>query len=136
MVKKVMDIAFIGALLALPTAMEKLLPTGISAIALAAIFAAEISTADTGLYMLTTYFTNDIYKSFIKPKITTELLKMSRAVTFICGVLGVGMALLLPNIITALTIFHTLMSVSLTAPLLFGIFSTRPTATAASVSAI
>lgn len=123
--------------LALPTAMKELLPTWVSAIALAAVFAAEISTADTVLYMLTTSFTNDIFKTFIKPEITnTELLKMSRYVTFICGVLGIGMSLMLPNIITALSIFYTLMSVSLTAPLLFGIFSTRPTAAAASVSAI
>ncbi|MCT8978777.1 sodium:solute symporter family protein [Clostridium sp. CX1] len=123
--------------LALPTAMKELLPTWVSAIALAAVFAAEISTADTVLYMLTTSFTNDIYKTFFKPKTTDiELLKLSRYVTFICGVLGVGMSLLLPNIITALSIFYTLMSVSLTAPLLFGIFSNRPTAAAASVSAI
>lgn len=122
--------------LALPTAMKELLPTWVSAIALAAVFAAEISTADTVLYMLTTSFTNDIYKTFFKPKTTdTELLKLSRYVTFVCGVLGVGMSLLLPNIITALSIFYTLMSVSLTAPLLFGIFSNRPTAAAASVSA-
>ena len=123
--------------LALPTAMKELLPNGVSAIALAAVFAAEISTADTVLYMLTASFSNDIFKTFIKPKTTDiQLLKMNRIVTFVSGVLGIGMALILPNIITALTIFYTLMSVSLTAPLLFGIFSTRPTAASASVSAI
>ena len=123
--------------LALPTAMKELLPFWASAIALAAVFAAEISTADAVLYMLTTSFTNDIFKTFVKPNITdAELLKMSRVVTFAAGVLGVGMSLILPNIITALSIFYTLMSVSLTAPLLFGLFSTRPSAAAASVSAI
>jgi len=123
--------------LALPTAMAKMLPLGISAVALAAVFAAEISTADTVLYMLNGSFTNDIYKTFINPKLSdTGMLKMSRGVTFVSGVLGVILALFLPNIITALTIFYTLMSVSLTAPLLFGIFSTRPSAAAASVSAI
>ncbi len=123
--------------LALPTVIKELLPFWASAIALAAVFAAEISTADAVLYMLTTSFTNDIVKTFIKPKTTdAELLKMSRVVTFVAGVLGVGMSLILPNIITALSIFYTLMSVSLTAPLLFGLFSTRPSAAAASVSAI
>lgn len=123
--------------LALPTAMKELLPFWASAIALAAVFAAEISTADAVLYMLTTSVTNDIVKTFIKPKTTdAELLKMSRVVSFIAGILGVGMSLILPNIITALSIFYTLMSVSLTAPLLFGLFSTRPSAVAASVSAI
>ena len=123
--------------LALPTAMKELMPFWASAIALAAVFAAEISTADAVIYMLTTSFTNDIVKTFIKPETTdAELLKMSRVVTFGAGVLGVGMSLILPNIITALSIFYTLMSVSLTAPLLFGLFSTRPTAASASVSAI
>jgi len=123
--------------LALPTAMTKMLPLGISAIALAAIFAAEISTADTVLFMLNGSFTNDIYKTFINPNLTDKgMLTMSRVVTLVSGVLGVIIALFLPNIITALTIFYTLMSVSLTAPLLFGMYSTRPTAAAASVSAI
>lgn len=122
---------------ALPTAMMKMLPTAVSAIALAAVFAAEISTADTVLYMLNGSFTNDIYKTFINPNLSDEgVLKMSRIVTFVSGIAGVVIALFLPNIITALTIFYTLMSVSLTAPLLFGLFSTRPTAAAASVSAI
>ncbi|HWQ40988.1 MAG TPA: sodium:solute symporter family protein [Desulfosporosinus sp.] len=123
--------------LALPTVIKELLPFWASAIALAAVFAAEISTADAVLYMLTTSFTNDIVKTFIKPQTTdAELLKMSRVVTFVAGLLGVGMSLILPNIITALSIFYTLMSVSLTAPLLFGLFSTRPSAASASVSAI
>ncbi len=123
--------------LALPTAMVKMMPVGISAIALAAVFAAEISTADTVLYMLNGSFTNDIYKTFFNPNLSDDgMLKMSRGVTLVSGVAGVILALFLPNIISALTIFYTLMSVSLTAPLLFGIFSTRPSAAAASVSAI
>lgn len=123
--------------LALPTAMTELMPMAVSAIALAAIFAAEISTADTVLYMLNGSFTNDIYKTFVNPNLSDEgVLKMSRGVTIVGGVLGVIIALYLSSIISALTIFYTLMSVSLTAPLLFGLFSTRPTAAAASVSAI
>jgi solute:Na+ symporter, SSS family len=52
------------------------------------------------------------------------------------GGVGIGLAILLPNIITALTIFYSLMSVSLTAPMLFGLFSRRPSTAAAFVSAI
>lgn len=122
---------------ALPTAMTEMMPTAVSAIALAAVFAAEISTADTVLYMLNGSFTNDIYKTFINPNLSDKgVLKMSRIVTFTSGVIGVILAIYLSSIISALTIFYTLMSVSLTAPLLFGMFSTRPTAASASVSAI
>lgn len=123
--------------LALPMVMKEFMPFWVSAFALAAIFSAEVSAADAVLYMLTTSFTKDLYKTFINPEISDErLLKMSRIVTATAGLLGVGMAILLPNIITALSIFYSLMSVSLTAPLLFGLFSHRPSVVAAFSSAI
>lgn len=122
---------------ALPTAVTELMPTAVAAITIAAVVAAEISTADTVLYMLNGSFTNDIYRTFINPNLSDKgILRMSRGVTLVSGVLGVIIAIYLSSIISALTIFYTLMSVSLTAPLLFGLFSTRPTAAAASVSAV
>lgn len=123
--------------LALPTVMKEFLPFWASALALAAIFSAEVSAADAVLYMVTTSVTKDLYKTFISPDISdASLLRLSRIVTVGAGVAGVMMALILPNIITALSIFYSLMSVSLTAPLLFGLFSRRPSTTAAFISAI
>ncbi|HDK7139461.1 TPA: sodium:solute symporter family protein [Clostridium botulinum] len=123
--------------LALPMVMKNLMPFSVSALALAAIFAAEVSTADAVLYMLTTTFTEDIYKTFINPKIDDKnLLKTGRIVTIVGGILGVAMAFILPNIITALSIFYTLMSVSLTVPLLFGLFSEKPNTKIAFTSSI
>ena len=112
--------------LALPTAMKELMPFWISALALAAIFAAEVSTADAVLYMLSTSFTKDLYKTFFNPQVDdVQLLKVGRIVTVVGGLIGVIMALYMPNIITALQIFYSLMSVSLAAPFLFGLFSKR-----------
>lgn len=123
--------------LALPIVMKEFMPFWASAFALAAIFSAEVSAADAVLYMITTSFTKDLYKTFIKPETSDEeLLKMSRMVTAVAGILGISIALILPNIITALSIFYSLMSVSLTAPLLFGLFSRRPSTTAAFICAI
>jgi len=123
--------------LALPYVMKECMPFWASALALAAIFSAEVSAADAVLYMITSSFTKDIYKTFIKPDISDEkLLKSGRIVAVVAGGIGIGLAILLPNIITALTIFYSLMSVSLTAPLLFGLFSRRPSSTAAFISAI
>jgi SSS family solute:Na+ symporter len=123
--------------LALPIVMKEFMPFWASAFALAAIFSAEVSAADAVLYMITTSFTKDLYKTFIKPETSDEeLLKMSRLVTAVAGILGISIALILPNIITALSIFYSLMSVSLTAPLLFGLFSKRPSTTAAFMCAI
>lgn len=122
--------------LALPIVMKECMPFWASAFALAAIFSAEVSAADAVLYMITSSFTKDLYKTFIKPDISDEkLLKSSRIVTVVAGIVGASVAIILPNIITALSVFYSLMSVSLTAPLLFGLFSKRPSTTAAFVSA-
>jgi solute:Na+ symporter, SSS family len=123
--------------LALPMIMKECMPFWASAVALAAIFSAEVSAADAVLYMITTSFTQDIYKTFINPAISDKsLLSLSRVVTAAAGLIGVLLALLLPDIITALSIFYSLMSVSLTAPLLFGLFSKQPSTTAAFASAL
>ena len=123
--------------LALPTAMKNMMPFFAASLALAAIFAAEVSTADTVLYMLAGSLTNDIYKRFINPGITDKkLLTLSRVTTIICGILGVVLALRLESIISALTIFYSLMSVSLAAPLIFGLFTKRASNMGAIISAV
>ncbi|MBQ3398540.1 MAG: sodium:solute symporter family protein [Synergistaceae bacterium] len=112
--------------LALPSAMKEMMPFFAASLSLAGIFAAEVSTADTVLYMLAGSLTNDIYKRFMNPKIDDRnLLRLSRVVTVICGLIGVILALRLESIISALTIFYSLMSVSLSAPLVFGLFTKR-----------
>lgn len=122
--------------LALPTAMKEMMPFGISALALAAIFAAEVSTADAVLYMLATAFTKDLYQVLINPQVNEQqLLSVGRKVTVVGGVLGVIIALFMPNIITALQIFYSLMSVSLAAPFLCGLFSKRASVQGAFASA-
>ncbi len=123
--------------LALPTAMKNMMPFYAAIIALAAIFAAEVSTADTVLYMLAGSLVNDLYRRFINPNISDKkLLWSSRITSLICGIIGVFLALKLESIISALTIFYSLMSVSLSAPLIFGLFTKRASNFGAVLSAI
>ena len=123
--------------LALPTAMKEMMPFPIASLALAAIFAAEVSTADTVLYMLAGSITNDLYKRFLHPSLSDRgLLWGSRLTSVLCGALGVLLALRLESIISALTIFYSLMSVSLAAPLVFGLFTRRASNAGATLSAI
>lgn len=118
--------------LALPYIMTQGMPFWASAVALAAIFSAEVSAADAVLYMITTSFSQDIYKSFLNPAVSdAELLRVSRMVTIAAGIIGIFLAVVLPDVISALSIFYSLMSVSLTAPLLFGLFSKRASASSA-----
>ena len=121
--------------LALPMVMKEMLPIWIGALALAAIFAAEVSTADSVLFMITSSLTKDIYGTFIRKNISDqELLNVSRIVTILSGVASVILALYLPSIISSLSIFYTLMSVALTAPLIFGLYSKGANTAAALIS--
>ena len=122
--------------LALPTAMKEMMPFSIATLALAAIFAAEVSTADTVLYMLAGSITNDLFKRFLHPTLSDRgLLRGSRLVSLAAGIAGVFLALELNSIISALSIFYSLMSVSLAAPLVFGLFTRRASNAGAILSA-
>ena len=123
--------------LALPAAMKNMMPFYAACIALGAVFAAEVSTADTVLYMLAGSLVNDLYRRFINPRISDKaLLWASRGTSLVCGILGVILALRLESIISALTIFYSLMSVSLAAPLVFGLFTERASNAGAVISAL
>ena len=124
--------------LALPYIMKTTMPFWASALALAAIFSAEISAADAVLYMISTSFTKDLYKGFINPGVSSRKLILSnRIVTLLVGIIGIILAIILPDVISALKIFYALMSVSITAPLLYGLFTKRAsTAGAFSVTVI
>ena len=70
--------------------------------------------------MLATSLSKDLYKTFFHPEISDEeLLKVSRKLTVVCGIAGIFIACYMANIITALAIFYSLMTVSLAAPFLF-----------------
>jgi solute:Na+ symporter, SSS family len=91
--------------LALPKAMKEMMPFGISALALAAIFAAEVSTCDTVLYMLATSLSKDLLPDLLPARSgRCGPLKVSQKLTVVCGVVGVFIAYYMANIITALAI--------------------------------
>ncbi|HET8644667.1 MAG TPA: sodium:solute symporter family protein, partial [Vicinamibacteria bacterium] len=56
--------------LALPALMAEVLPGAVGALALAALFAAEISTADAVLFMLATSLSRDLYQAVLRPGAT------------------------------------------------------------------
>jgi SSS family solute:Na+ symporter len=115
--------------LALPRVMVELLPQWIGLLALAAILSAELSTCDAILFMLSSSLSVDLYKRFLEPGASqAQLLKVSRFAAIIGGVLGILIALALPSIIAALTIFYGLLAVALFVPTLFGLYSSRPQA--------
>jgi len=121
--------------LALPSAMKLLLPRWLGVWTLASIFSAELSATDAILFMLSTSLAVDLYKTFLNPGISQQrLLAVSRITSVCAGVLGILLAIILPSIITAVSIFYVLMAVSLFVPVLAGLYSRRVLSSAALAS--
>lgn len=103
------------------------LPTLLGTLGLAAVFSAEISSADAILFMLATSLSKDLYKRFIRPTASdAQVLKVARRAALAGGALSMILALLLPSVIDALKIFYALMAVCLFVPIVAGLYSRLP----------
>ena len=112
--------------LVLPTLLVQSLPWFMGTVALAAVFSAEVSTCDAILFMLSTSLSQDLYKRFLNPAASDQqVLKVARAAALLGGLAGVFLAVQLPNVIAALSIFYSLLGVSLFVPIIAGLYVTR-----------
>jgi SSS family solute:Na+ symporter len=115
-----------GRDLVLPTVMLEHLPPFFGALALAAIFSAEVSTCDAILFMLSTSLSQDLYKRFVNPAAADrQVLAVARGAALVGGAIGVLLAVLIPNVVAALTIFYSLLAVSLFVPVVGGLYTRR-----------
>ncbi len=112
--------------LVLPTLLAQSLPWFMSTVALAAVFSAEVSTCDAILFMLSTSLSQDLYKRFLNPAASDQqVLKVARAAALLGGLAGVFLAVQLPSVIAALSIFYSLLGVSLFVPIIAGLYVKR-----------
>lgn len=112
--------------LVLPTVLATELPVFIGALALAAVFSAEVSTCDAILFMLSTSLSKDLYKRFVNPAADDRrVLLVARLAAVAGGAAGVFLAIQLQTVIGALSIFYSLLSVSLFVPVIGGLFTRR-----------
>lgn len=115
-----------NAELALPSAMKLLLPKWLGFWTLASIFSAELSATDAILFMLSTSIAVDFFKTFVRPQVTQQGLLLANRVAMVgSAIVGVLLAIALPSIISAVSIFYGLIAVSLFVPMLAGIYSRR-----------
>ncbi|NLY20095.1 MAG: sodium:solute symporter family protein [Tissierellia bacterium] len=99
------------------------LPSGIKGICIAALIAAIMSTADS--YMLTgaTNFSVDIYKTKINPNASDkQMLIVTKIGVLAIGLIGLGFALVLPDIMSVWTLSSTAYVGGCLVPMLYGIF--------------
>ncbi|MGH9142306.1 MAG: sodium:solute symporter family protein [Vicinamibacterales bacterium] len=112
--------------LALPTILMRGLPAAIGTLGLAAVFSAELSAADAVLFMLTTSLSQDLYKRFVAPASSEQrILMVARVTTVVAGAFGTALAIASPTVIGLLSIFYTLLGVSLFVPILGGLYVAR-----------
>ncbi len=109
--------------LAMPSLLTEALPVWIGGLLLGALFAAEVSTADAVIFMLSTSLSRDLYQIFIAPEADDrQLVRATRLAALLSGTLGALLAILIPTVIDAITIFYTLLTAALFIPLVGGLY--------------
>ena len=87
--------------------------------ALAAVFSAELSTADAVLVMLATSGARDFYRGFVRPSAgDAEVLRVARVLALVGCVVGYLLTFVFDSVVSALTMFYSVMVVTLFAPIL------------------
>jgi SSS family solute:Na+ symporter len=115
--------------LALPMLFMHDVPFWVGALGLAAVFSAEVSAADAVLFMLATSLSQDLYKRFINPDASDQrVLRVARLASVLGGAGAVIVAFASKTVIDALSIFYTVLAVSLFVPVVAGLYMRRPRA--------
>jgi SSS family solute:Na+ symporter len=122
---------------ALPMLLVHSVPPLVGAIGLAAVFSAEISASDAILFMLTTSLSRDFYQRFLNPAADDRrVLRVARWTAVAGGTLGTLLAIGLGSVVNALTIFYTLIGVSLFVPIVAGLYVRRTSSAGALTSMV
>jgi len=109
--------------LALPTILAAALPPSIGIVALAAVFSAEISSADAVLFMLATSASRDLYRGFIRPAASEDdVLRVARIAAVVGGICGIGVALVYGSVRAAVSVFYAILTVTLFVPVVGGLY--------------
>ena len=126
MIARVYEPALSNPEFAVPTVLTLGLPTVFGALALAAVFSAEVSSADTILFMLSTSLSKDIYKRYVAPDASdAQVLKVARFAALAGGTLGILLVFVIPTVLDSLTIFYAVLGVSLFVPIVVGLHTRR-----------
>ena len=110
----------------LPRVLTHVLPPWLGAVALAAVFSTAVDTCDAILFMISSSASNDLYKRFLNPTAPdAKLLQVGRRITVAGGIVGVLLAIVLDTVVGAVTVFYSLLVVTLLVPVVGGLYTTR-----------
>jgi SSS family solute:Na+ symporter len=110
--------------LVLPTLLLHGLPVWLGALALAAVFSAEIGACEAILFMLSTSLSQDLYKRVVNPNATQQqVLTVARIAALVGGSAGMLLAMfVVQEIIDALSVFYSIIGATLLVPVVGGLF--------------
>ena len=111
----------------LPTLLLNGLPVWLGAMALAAVFSAEVGACEAILFMLSTSLSQDLYKRIINPNATpAQILRVARLAALTGGIAGMLLAIfVVGEIIAGLSVFYSIIGATLLVPVVGGLFITR-----------
>ena len=113
--------------LALVRLFGEVAPAWLGALMLAAVFSAEVSSADAVLYMMTTSAARDVIEPLSGGRLRdAALLAWTRRSAVAAGVTGILLARWFRSILSALGFFYSLLTVTLLVPLVAGLFWNGP----------
>jgi solute:Na+ symporter, SSS family len=112
--------------LALPTVIMQSVHPAVGSLTLAAVFSAELSSADAVLFMLATSASRDIYRGFLRREAgDAEVVTVARGAAVGGAVLGILLATQYATVIDAVSTFYSLLTVVLFVPVLGALFVRR-----------
>ena len=111
----------------LPTLLLHGLPVWLGAMALAAVFSAEVGACEAILFMLSTSLSQDLYKRIINPAAEpAQVLRVARVAALAGGTAGMLLAIfVVREIITGLSVFYAIIGATLLVPVVGGLFIAR-----------
>lgn len=110
----------------LPTVLTQGLPPWLGALALSAVFSTEVDTCDAILFMISTSASQDLYRRFFNPAASDrQRLLVGRITAVLGGLAGVLLAIWLDTVIGAVTVFYSLLVVTMLVPVLGGLYLPR-----------
>lgn len=102
-------------------------PMWLGALMLAAILSAEVSSADAVLFMIATSLSRDVLEPLSRGKLSDRArLALARRSALGAGALGILLANWFQSILSALSFFYGLLTLTLFVPLVAGLFWSRP----------
>jgi SSS family solute:Na+ symporter len=123
---------------AFATITEHLMPSGVRGLVLAAALSALMSTASGALIACSTVTTNDIWAKLKPGSAATsgEAVAANRWTTLVLGLLAIGIAMVVDDVVGALTVAYNILVGGLLVPILLGLVSHRGTRIGAMVSMV